>query len=172
MTADPSLPPPVLVDKDQNPRWSPSALEDVSEQFVEECFGPLGEKELRFWCDPSGPRLSFLLSRHRPMIGAVFCSVFAFLTFYRKLCFPAGEKRSQQNEIHGGRRSSFSSCLLWVECFSADCISNRTGRGRGGISPLSAFPSRGRLLMPLRSPNHLLYRVSSSNTDCDVCLVI
>lgn len=38
----------VLVDKDQNPRWSPSALEDVSGRFVDECFGPLGEKELRF----------------------------------------------------------------------------------------------------------------------------
>ncbi|XP_033473419.1 3-hydroxyisobutyryl-CoA hydrolase, mitochondrial [Epinephelus lanceolatus] len=36
----------VLVDKDQNPKWNPSTLEEVSEQAVEQCFSSLGEKDL------------------------------------------------------------------------------------------------------------------------------
>lgn len=36
----------VLVDKDQSPKWSPSTLEDVSEQSVEQCFSSLGGKDL------------------------------------------------------------------------------------------------------------------------------
>ncbi|XP_034430591.1 3-hydroxyisobutyryl-CoA hydrolase, mitochondrial isoform X2 [Hippoglossus hippoglossus] len=38
----------VLVDKDQSPKWSPSTLEEVSEQSVEQCFSSLGEKDLTF----------------------------------------------------------------------------------------------------------------------------
>ncbi|KAK5621659.1 hypothetical protein CRENBAI_022043, partial [Crenichthys baileyi] len=38
----------VLIDKDQNPRWNPSTLEEVSDQLVDECFGSLGEKDLTF----------------------------------------------------------------------------------------------------------------------------
>ncbi|XP_070832067.1 3-hydroxyisobutyryl-CoA hydrolase, mitochondrial isoform X2 [Chaetodon trifascialis] len=38
----------VLVDKDQNPKWNPSTLEEVSEQAVEQCFSSLGEKDLTF----------------------------------------------------------------------------------------------------------------------------
>nr|XP_046259748.1 3-hydroxyisobutyryl-CoA hydrolase, mitochondrial isoform X1 [Scatophagus argus] len=37
----------VLVDKDQSPKWNPSTLEEVSEQFVEQCFASLGEKDLK-----------------------------------------------------------------------------------------------------------------------------
>lgn len=36
----------VLIDKDQSPRWSPSTLEEVAEQNVDECFSPLGERDL------------------------------------------------------------------------------------------------------------------------------
>ncbi|XP_076016664.1 3-hydroxyisobutyryl-CoA hydrolase, mitochondrial [Genypterus blacodes] len=36
----------VLVDKDQNPKWNPSTLEDVSQQMVDQCFSSLGEKDL------------------------------------------------------------------------------------------------------------------------------
>ncbi|XP_039455822.1 3-hydroxyisobutyryl-CoA hydrolase, mitochondrial isoform X2 [Oreochromis aureus] len=36
----------VLVDKDQNPKWNPSTLEEVSDQMVEHCFSSLGEKDL------------------------------------------------------------------------------------------------------------------------------
>ncbi|XP_027877977.1 3-hydroxyisobutyryl-CoA hydrolase, mitochondrial isoform X1 [Xiphophorus couchianus] len=38
----------VLIDKDQNPRWSPPSLDQVSDRFVDECFASLGEKDLRF----------------------------------------------------------------------------------------------------------------------------
>uniref|UniRef100_A0A8C9ZJX1 3-hydroxyisobutyryl-CoA hydrolase n=1 Tax=Sander lucioperca TaxID=283035 RepID=A0A8C9ZJX1_SANLU len=38
----------VLVDKDQNPKWKPSTLEEVSEQAVEQCFSSLGDKDLTF----------------------------------------------------------------------------------------------------------------------------
>ncbi|XP_048834673.1 3-hydroxyisobutyryl-CoA hydrolase, mitochondrial isoform X2 [Brienomyrus brachyistius] len=37
----------VLVDRDQSPRWQPSSLEGVTEQFLEGCFAPLGEHDLR-----------------------------------------------------------------------------------------------------------------------------
>lgn len=36
----------VLVDKDQSPRWSPSSLEEVSDQALDRCFSSLGDKEL------------------------------------------------------------------------------------------------------------------------------
>ncbi|KAM6978669.1 3-hydroxyisobutyryl-CoA hydrolase, mitochondrial [Tautogolabrus adspersus] len=36
----------LLVDKDQNPKWNPSTLEEVSDQTVEQCFSSLGDKEL------------------------------------------------------------------------------------------------------------------------------
>ncbi|XP_038575483.1 3-hydroxyisobutyryl-CoA hydrolase, mitochondrial [Micropterus salmoides] len=38
----------VLVDKDQNPKWNPSTLEEVSDQTVDQCFSSLGEKDLTF----------------------------------------------------------------------------------------------------------------------------
>lgn len=36
----------VLVDKDQNPRWSPSSLDQVSDQDVDSCFSSMGPKDL------------------------------------------------------------------------------------------------------------------------------
>ncbi|KAK7938317.1 hypothetical protein WMY93_001643 [Mugilogobius chulae] len=36
----------VLVDKDQSPRWSPSSLDQVSDQDVDQCFSSLGHKDL------------------------------------------------------------------------------------------------------------------------------
>uniref|UniRef100_A0A672HHF1 3-hydroxyisobutyryl-CoA hydrolase n=1 Tax=Salarias fasciatus TaxID=181472 RepID=A0A672HHF1_SALFA len=38
----------VLVDKDHSPKWNPSTLEEVSDQSVDQCFDPLGEKDLKF----------------------------------------------------------------------------------------------------------------------------
>lgn len=37
----------VLVDKDQSPRWSPSSLDQVSDQDLDSCFSSLGPKELQ-----------------------------------------------------------------------------------------------------------------------------
>ncbi|NXD85710.1 HIBCH protein, partial [Halcyon senegalensis] len=37
----------VLVDKDQAPRWKPAALEEVSDEFVDDCFKPLGNNDLK-----------------------------------------------------------------------------------------------------------------------------
>lgn len=36
----------VLVDKDQSPRWSPSSLDQVSDQNLDSCFSSLGPKDL------------------------------------------------------------------------------------------------------------------------------
>ncbi|XP_067371881.1 3-hydroxyisobutyryl-CoA hydrolase, mitochondrial isoform X2 [Channa argus] len=36
----------VLVDRDQNPKWNPSTLEEVSDQSVDQCFSSLGDKDL------------------------------------------------------------------------------------------------------------------------------
>ncbi|XP_068184646.1 3-hydroxyisobutyryl-CoA hydrolase, mitochondrial isoform X2 [Antennarius striatus] len=36
----------VLVDKDQNPKWNPATLEEVTDEMVEQCFSSLGEKDL------------------------------------------------------------------------------------------------------------------------------
>ncbi|XP_028289470.1 3-hydroxyisobutyryl-CoA hydrolase, mitochondrial [Parambassis ranga] len=38
----------VLVDRDQNPKWNPSTLEEVSDQIVDQCFSSLGQKDLTF----------------------------------------------------------------------------------------------------------------------------
>jgi enoyl-CoA hydratase len=38
----------VVVDKDQNPRWQPAKLAEVSDAMVEGYFAPLGERELTF----------------------------------------------------------------------------------------------------------------------------
>jgi len=37
---------PVLVDKDNNPRWNPSKLTDVSDEKVDSYFKPLGPRDL------------------------------------------------------------------------------------------------------------------------------
>ncbi|NXA07664.1 HIBCH protein, partial [Sapayoa aenigma] len=37
----------VLIDKDQSPRWNPPALEEVSDEFVDNCFKPLGNDDLK-----------------------------------------------------------------------------------------------------------------------------
>ncbi|XP_014809820.1 PREDICTED: 3-hydroxyisobutyryl-CoA hydrolase, mitochondrial isoform X2 [Calidris pugnax] len=37
----------VLIDKDQSPRWKPAALEEVSDEFVNDCFKPLGNNDLK-----------------------------------------------------------------------------------------------------------------------------
>ncbi|XP_056321697.1 3-hydroxyisobutyryl-CoA hydrolase, mitochondrial [Danio aesculapii] len=37
----------VLIDKDQSPKWKPSTLAEVSEQFVDKCFSSLGERDLK-----------------------------------------------------------------------------------------------------------------------------
>ncbi|KAJ8403516.1 hypothetical protein AAFF_G00352880 [Aldrovandia affinis] len=37
----------VLIDKDHSPVWSPSTLEGVTEAYLDDCFRPLGEQDLR-----------------------------------------------------------------------------------------------------------------------------
>ncbi|NXG47289.1 HIBCH protein, partial [Psilopogon haemacephalus] len=37
----------VLIDKDQAPRWKPAALEEVSDEFVDDCFKSLGNNDLK-----------------------------------------------------------------------------------------------------------------------------
>jgi enoyl-CoA hydratase len=38
----------MLIDKDQDPRWQPATLVEVSDDIVESYFAPIGERELRF----------------------------------------------------------------------------------------------------------------------------
>jgi enoyl-CoA hydratase len=38
----------MLIDKDQDPRWRPATLVEVSDNIVEAYFAPVGERELRF----------------------------------------------------------------------------------------------------------------------------
>ncbi|MEO1100353.1 MAG: enoyl-CoA hydratase/isomerase family protein [Pseudomonadota bacterium] len=38
----------VIIDKDNAPNWSPATLEDVSDEYVDRFFAPLGENELAF----------------------------------------------------------------------------------------------------------------------------
>ncbi|MBN3308391.1 HIBCH protein, partial [Amia calva] len=37
----------VLIDKDQNPKWKPSVLEEVTDEFLDGCFKSLGDHDLR-----------------------------------------------------------------------------------------------------------------------------
>ncbi|NWR70685.1 HIBCH protein, partial [Centropus unirufus] len=37
----------VLIDKDQSPRWKPATLEEVSDEYVDNCFKPLGSDDLK-----------------------------------------------------------------------------------------------------------------------------
>ncbi|XP_065696394.1 3-hydroxyisobutyryl-CoA hydrolase, mitochondrial isoform X3 [Patagioenas fasciata] len=37
----------VLIDKDQSPKWRPAALEEVTDEFVDNCFKPLGSNDLK-----------------------------------------------------------------------------------------------------------------------------
>ncbi|NXW90614.1 HIBCH protein, partial [Alopecoenas beccarii] len=37
----------VLIDKDRSPRWKPAALEEVSDEFLDNCFKPLGNDDLK-----------------------------------------------------------------------------------------------------------------------------
>lgn len=46
----------LLVDKDNKPKWKPSKLEDVTDEFVESFFNNLGDEELDFE-GPSGSKL-------------------------------------------------------------------------------------------------------------------
>jgi enoyl-CoA hydratase len=38
----------VIIDKDNQPRWSPARLEQVDPALVDACFAPLGADELTF----------------------------------------------------------------------------------------------------------------------------
>jgi enoyl-CoA hydratase len=38
----------VIVDKDHAPKWSPATLEEVSSEYVDTFFAPLGIEELSF----------------------------------------------------------------------------------------------------------------------------
>ncbi|NWR84597.1 HIBCH protein, partial [Furnarius figulus] len=37
----------VLIDKDQSPRWKPPTLEEVTDEYVDNCFKPLGSDDLK-----------------------------------------------------------------------------------------------------------------------------
>jgi enoyl-CoA hydratase len=41
----------MLIDKDQDPRWRPAALVEVSDNIVESYFAPIGDREFRFTRD-------------------------------------------------------------------------------------------------------------------------
>jgi hypothetical protein len=38
----------VVLEKDQAPRWQPTALSEVTAESIEAAFAPLGEQDLRF----------------------------------------------------------------------------------------------------------------------------
>ncbi|XP_068926324.1 3-hydroxyisobutyryl-CoA hydrolase, mitochondrial isoform X4 [Petaurus breviceps papuanus] len=38
----------VLVDKDQNPKWKPAKLEEIPDEFLNDCFKSLGSDDLKF----------------------------------------------------------------------------------------------------------------------------
>jgi enoyl-CoA hydratase len=38
----------VIIDKDNQPRWSPARLEDVDADAIDACFAPLASGELTF----------------------------------------------------------------------------------------------------------------------------
>ncbi|PIN97489.1 hypothetical protein AB205_0139280 [Aquarana catesbeiana] len=37
----------VLIDKDQNPKWKPERLEDVTNEYLDSCFASLGGNDLK-----------------------------------------------------------------------------------------------------------------------------
>ncbi|XP_020849294.1 3-hydroxyisobutyryl-CoA hydrolase, mitochondrial isoform X1 [Phascolarctos cinereus] len=38
----------ILVDKDQNPKWKPAKLEEITDEFLNDCFKSLGSDDLKF----------------------------------------------------------------------------------------------------------------------------
>ncbi|XP_043854632.1 3-hydroxyisobutyryl-CoA hydrolase, mitochondrial isoform X2 [Dromiciops gliroides] len=38
----------ILIDKDQNPKWKPATLEEVTDEFLNDCFKSLGSDDLKF----------------------------------------------------------------------------------------------------------------------------
>ncbi|XP_005996601.1 3-hydroxyisobutyryl-CoA hydrolase, mitochondrial [Latimeria chalumnae] len=37
----------VLIERDQNPKWKPATLEEITEEFLDSCFKPLGSNDLK-----------------------------------------------------------------------------------------------------------------------------
>ena len=37
----------MIIDKDNAPKWRPAALDDVTDEYIDAYFEPLGDKELK-----------------------------------------------------------------------------------------------------------------------------